>query len=639
MLGCVLALLLAGASTQLVDVNGGAAPQWPEVQGQPTTAELTWQHAAPPQPTAPSPAAPLDTGEPAVSSPAPLPIEIYHSAGRGELQKVVKWLGKGGPVDALYSARTEDGRTATFGLLHIAATNGQLEMARVLLQRGASVDLPGNLGLTALMSAAYHGHLSIALLLLQHSANPDLQETSGTTALMAAAVQGQVACVQALLRAKANTELFDYRGFTALRHAEDQGHSTTAKLIRQHAAPPPPAAAPAAPLDAGEPGVSSPASLPVEIYESAERGELQKVASWLRKGGPVDALCPVRAEDGRTAACSLLHAAASNGQLEIVRELLQRGASVDLPGSLGLTALMEAAGIGLLPTLRLLLQHSANPDLQDRNGYTALILAAKYGEEACVQALLRAKANTEVLDYRGFTALRHAEDQGHTTTAKLIRQHAAPPQPAAAPAAAPDAAEPAEISPAILPLEIYHSAGRGELRKVASWLRKGGPVDALCPAPSDDGRNATYGLLHAAARNNQLEMVRELLKRGASVDLPSSIGGTALMAAASYGHLSVVLLLLQHSANPNLQANGGGTALMKAAGKGQKTCVQALLRAKANTELLDDRGFTALRHAEAKGHTTTAQLLRQHASCPSLGLGVALCAVLMPLAWPSVVLS
>ena len=40
----------------------------------------------------------------AMRSPTPLPKEIHRSAQRGELQKVVKWLRKGGPVDALYSA-------------------------------------------------------------------------------------------------------------------------------------------------------------------------------------------------------------------------------------------------------------------------------------------------------------------------------------------------------------------------------------------------------------------------------------------------------------------------------------------------------------------------------------------------------
>ncbi len=63
-------------------------------------------------------------------------------------------------------------------------------------------------------------------------------------------------------------------------------------------------------------------------------------------------------------------------------------------------------------------------------------------------------------------------------------------------------------------------------------------------------------------------MVREFLKRGASVDLQTSLGVTALMDAAYYNHLSIVLVLLQHSANPDLQNIDGATALMAAAGKG-----------------------------------------------------------------------
>ena len=114
--------------------------------------------------------------------------------------------------------------------------------------------------------------------------------------------------------------------------------------------------------------------------------------------------------------------------------------------------------------------------------------------------------------------------------------------------------------------------------------RKGGAVDAFHSAPAH--RITTFALLHTAAANNHLAMVRELLKRGASVDLPTSFGVTALMSAANIGHLSIVLVLLQHSANPDLQDIYGNTALMGAAIQGNKACVQALLRAKANTKRL-----------------------------------------------------
>ena len=194
-------------------------------------------------------------------------------------------------------------------------------------------------------------------------------------------------------------------------------------------------------------------------------------------------------------------------------------------------------------------------------------------------------------------------------------------------------------SPASLPLDILVSAVRGELPKVVKWLREGGAIDALCPVPMEGGQTATTSLLHAAARRGQLEMVRELLKRGASVDLPSSLGFTALMEAAAYVHLPIVLFLLQHSANPDLQTNEGVTALMLgAAGEGHEACVTALLRAGANTELLDNYGRAALQWAETKGHTATATLLRQHASCLSLGRGAALCAAPPP-TWSWVALS
>ena len=122
-----------------------------------------------------------------MSSPASLPEEILHSAVRGELQKVVKWLRKGGLVDASCSATTHDGRTCSFSLLNVAAACGHLEMVRELLKRGASVDLQDSLGSTALMNAAGYGRLSVVFVLLQHSANTDLQNIRCQTALMGAA--------------------------------------------------------------------------------------------------------------------------------------------------------------------------------------------------------------------------------------------------------------------------------------------------------------------------------------------------------------------------------------------------------------------------------------------------------------------
>jgi len=124
--------------------------------------------------------------------------------------------------------------------------------------------------------------------------------------------------------------------------------------------------------------------LPEGVFESAEEGDAQGVAAWLDEGGGVDARCGEYDE-------TLLIVAAAGGQEAMVRMLLQRGASVNLQDSDGVTALMEAAG----------------------NGHTTI-----------AQALLDAKADASLRGIDGNTALMAAEQEKHTATAQLLRQHA-----------------------------------------------------------------------------------------------------------------------------------------------------------------------------------------------------------------------
>ena len=127
---------------------------------------------------------------------AGLPNRVLGSAGRGNAQAVAAWLDAGGGLDA---------RCAEFNgvtLLMAAAFEGQEAMVRMLLQRGASVNL---------------------------------QDSAGLTALMHAATNGQTTIVQALLDAKADASLQSKSGSTALMMAEQRKHTATAQLLRQHA--------------------------------------------------------------------------------------------------------------------------------------------------------------------------------------------------------------------------------------------------------------------------------------------------------------------------------------------------------------------------------------------------------------------
>jgi len=365
--------------------------------------------------------------------------------------------------------------------------------------------------------------------------------------------------------------------------------------------------------------MSASGRLPTDIYGAAARGELQKVDKWLREGGHVDALCKDELQ-GRTLSVGMLHVAATAGHLEVVKELLKRRATIDLPDHLGCTPLIGAAQSGHQATLDLLLKHSADPDLQCNDGGTTLMMTGFAGHVGCVQVLLEQKANTELRDKGGHTAVQYAEARGHKAVVGLIQQHATslaaqPPALSQRPAASPATPEhDGEITSAsaALPKEMLDAAGKKEQPAlVAKWLSEGGDVDALYTWEAR-GKTRTAALLHAATTFGRLDMVKELLERGASVNLPNNIGHTSLMDAALYGYDVVLLTLLEHSADPDKQNHDGGTALMATAINGRKKCAEALLRAGANTELRLKSGSNALETAEGNGHTAIVELIRQH---------------------------
>ena len=83
-----------------------------------------------------------------------------------------------------------------------------------------------------------------------------------------------------------------------------------------------------------------------------------------------------------------------------------------------------------------------------------------------------------------------------------------------------------------------------------------------------------------AASNDDLELVRALIKAGANVKLKNQFGTSALTEAAIIGSAPVIDALLKAGADPNTKNPEGETPLMAVARSGKVEAARRLLEAR-----------------------------------------------------------
>jgi uncharacterized protein len=136
--------------------------------------------------------------------------------------RVVEVLLKNPQLDL--NARNNVGETA----LMFAALQGRLELARRLIERGATVDQGG---WNALHYAATGPEPKVVEMLLQRGAPIDARSPNGTTALMMAARYGNEQSVTVLLQQHADANARNDRGMNAADFARSAGREPLAKRL------------------------------------------------------------------------------------------------------------------------------------------------------------------------------------------------------------------------------------------------------------------------------------------------------------------------------------------------------------------------------------------------------------------------
>ena len=321
---------------------------------------------------------------------------------------------------------------------------GRVDLLRDwLTSNGSHIDACDAKGRTALMLAATQGHSVLVQELLAAGASLEAQQSQGTTALMFACFVGETRVVMQLLLASASTTRRDKRHLTAHNYAKLKQHELVIALLHQHEQQPLawPRLAPQdcccllsaedtadGSLSASFPAttcsvLSSVTFLSDEALTAAQEGDVPGVHRYLDDtGGFVDAREP--------ALCStMLTAAASTGQRDVVEALIERGASVDLSDGIGWTPLISASFKGSEEVVGVLITAGANVDLQDAAGLSALMVASVAGSASIVRLLLRAGATRDLHGPSGQTALAMAERRGHShlQVAMLLKVRRSPP--------------------------------------------------------------------------------------------------------------------------------------------------------------------------------------------------------------------
>jgi ankyrin repeat protein len=162
------------------------------------------------------------------------------------------------------------------------------------------------------------------------------------------------------------------------------------------------------------------------------------------------------------------------------------------------------------------------------------------------------------------------------------------------------------------PLDIFEAAALPGAEARGAELLAANP--GLAHAWSSDG----FTPLHLASFLRRVEMVKELLDRGAETNAVARnpMAVQPLHSAAAARDTAIITLLLDHGADVNARQAGGWTPLHAAAMFGDRALAELLLSRGAAAETPNDQGKTALDLALEKRHTDVADYLRSHVAKP-----------------------
>lgn len=232
------------------------------------------------------------------------------------------------------------------------------DMARLLISRGANVNQEGGFFGNALQAAVESGHEQIAKLLLENGSKVDAEENQRYSESASTLVCS-----------------------SPLYAASEKGYASLVKLLLEHGSD--------ANLECGLYGTPLAAAIGmghddiVEIMLNHENMVLNEPFVYTGSGS------------GNSDLTSVLYLASEEGNIHVLKLLLDRGADVNLQVDRWGNALTAASTMGHVEVVKLLLERGADANFRNEYCSGTLEAAAQYGHEEIVEMLIEAGADVQ----------------------------------------------------------------------------------------------------------------------------------------------------------------------------------------------------------------------------------------------------
>ena len=453
-----------------------------------------------------------------------------------------------------------------------AVKNKEFEIARIFLQKGASVDQKDKLGNTVLWYAYDNGDEEMMKLLIEHGINLNAAFNQGGGIPIVEAVKNkEFEIARMFLQKGASVDQEDVWGQRPLWYAYKNGDEEMIKLLIEH-------------------GVNLKAPFDVwkiPLIEAVKDKKFEIARLFLQKGASVDQ----KDKLGNRA----LWYAYKNGDDEMMRLLIEHGVNLKVPFDMWKSLpLIEAVKDKKFEIARLFLQKGASVDQKDRLGNRALWYAYKNGDEEMMRLLIEHDANLIL--------------------ANLIFANSSPP---------PFIETVKDKKLGIARVFLQNKASvdqKDELDNTALWYAYKNGDEEMVKLLIEYGANLNAAFkqwgcipLIKAVKDKKFEMARLFLQNKASVDQKDIWGNTPLWYAYNNVDEEMMKLLIEHRANLDTIFNEQGLTPLQAAVKDRKfEMVCLFLQKGASVDQKDKLGNTAFWYAYNNGDEKMMKLLIEH---------------------------